>query len=83
MRPIVFVKLLGLERLTNAFGLSAVVIGIGILSGTPIASALFERTQSFVMAFVLCGVLFISSGFLIISAFHVYLWQERKQTNKT
>lgn len=82
MRPIVFVKVLGLDKLTNAFGLSAVVIGVGVLSGTPIASALFEMSESFLTAFVLSGVLFILSGLLIILAFHVFSWQELRQTNK-
>lgn len=79
LRPVVFVKLLGLKKLTNAFGLSALVIGVGLLIGTPIMSALFEQTKSLLSTFVLCGVLFVGSGMFIILAFHIDSWQKRKK----
>lgn len=82
LRPIVVVKLLGLDKLTNAFGLSAIVIGTGVLSGTPIASALLEKTESLMPAFVVSGSFFILSGSLIILAFHVYGWEERRKITK-
>lgn len=83
LRPIVTVRLLGLDKLTNAFGLSAVVIGIGVLAGTPIASTIYDKTGSYEVAFMLSGVLFILSGLLIILAFFVYSRQERKEISNT
>ncbi|XP_037033589.1 monocarboxylate transporter 9-like isoform X2 [Bradysia coprophila] len=77
LRPVVFVKLLGLKKLTNAFGLSALVLGIGVLSGTPIVTGLYEKTGSLLWTFVLSGGLFIASGVLTILAFLIDLWQKR------
>ncbi|KAJ6645605.1 Monocarboxylate transporter 14 [Pseudolycoriella hygida] len=78
LRPVMFVRVLGLGKLTNAFGLSAAMLGVGLLTGTPIASILYERTETFTWTFISCGIFFIFSGTLVILAFRIYLWQERK-----
>lgn len=66
LRPIVLVNLLGLDRLTNAFGLMAMFQGGAFCIGSPIAGVLFDYTNSYRIPFLIAGVAFILSGLLCI-----------------
>jgi len=41
LRPIILVEVIGLDNLTNAFGLVAMFQGVAFLIGPPIAGVLF------------------------------------------
>jgi len=66
LRPIVIVEMLGLERLTNAFGLLAMFQGVSFCIVTPTAGFLFDATQSYKMPFLMSGTAFIVSSFLCL-----------------
>ncbi|CAL8110736.1 unnamed protein product [Orchesella dallaii] len=62
LTSIILVDLLGLENLTNAFGLLILFRGAAGIVGAPLAGAVFDNFKSYDVSFYLAG------GFLLISA---------------
>ncbi|CAH2084907.1 unnamed protein product [Euphydryas editha] len=62
LRSILVVEYIGLEQLTNCFGLFLLFQGFGALLGAPIAGALMDMTKSYDISF------YVSGGFLLFSA---------------
>lgn len=58
MTSIILVDLLGLEKLTNAFGLLILFRGAAAIVGTPLAGAIYDATQSYDIPFFTAGALF-------------------------
>ena len=56
LTSVILVDLLGLEKLTNAFGLLLLWQGVGTVFGPPIAGFLVDWTGTYTWAFVFCGV---------------------------
>lgn len=85
LRSIVVVELLGLDRLTNAYGLLLLFQGVAHIIGTPVA-AIFQkgqddRTPS--LAFYLSGALIIFSGVICLPLRCVANWERRKNGEYT
>ena len=55
LTSIILVDLLGLEKLTNAFGLLILFRGAAAIVGTPIAGAIYEATQGYSVPFFTAG----------------------------
>lgn len=66
MRSILVVEYLGLEQLTNSFGLFLLFQGLGALIGYPIAGFLYDYTESYDISF------YVSGAFLLFSAVMCY-----------
>ncbi|CAK1585250.1 unnamed protein product [Parnassius mnemosyne] len=66
LRSILVVEYIGLEQLTNCFGLFLLFQGFGALLGSPIAGALMDLTHSYDISF------YVSGGFLLFSAVICY-----------
>ncbi|KAJ2951046.1 hypothetical protein O0L34_g5422 [Tuta absoluta] len=66
LRSILCVEYIGLERLTNCFGLFLLFQGFGALLGVPFAAVLYDATGSYMVPF------FVSGGFLLLSAVMLY-----------
>ncbi|CAK1555410.1 unnamed protein product [Leptosia nina] len=66
LRSILVVEYIGLEQLTNCFGLFLLFQGLGALLGVPIAGALMDLTKSYDISFC------VSGGFLLLSAVMCY-----------
>lgn len=64
LRAIIYVRTLGLEKLTNAFGLTAMAMGFGVFFGTTIGGLMYEFTKSFTLPFLFAGICIILSGTL-------------------
>ncbi|CAD6996584.1 unnamed protein product [Ceratitis capitata] len=64
LRAIIYVRTLGLERLTNAFGLTGLGMGLGVFLGTTTAAILNGLTHRYNAAFAFSGVCLITSGVL-------------------
>ncbi|KAL5273061.1 hypothetical protein ACFFRR_000060 [Megaselia abdita] len=62
LTSIILVDLMGLEKLTNAFGLLILFRGFAAIIGTPLAGAVYDATESYDISF------FMASGFFAISA---------------
>lgn len=64
LRSIVMVKLFGLEKLTNSFGISLLFQGVASLMGPPAAGKLFDATGDYTLTFVCTGLCFLFAALL-------------------
>ncbi|XP_052869635.1 monocarboxylate transporter 3 isoform X2 [Anopheles cruzii] len=68
LTSIILVDLLGLDKLTNAFGLLILFRGAATIVGSPLAGALYDATQSYSIPFFVAGALFALSAITSFSA---------------
>lgn len=68
LTSIILVEFLGLEKLTNAFGLTILFRGAASLVGSPIAGTLYDMTKSYNIPFFVGGALFALSGLISATA---------------
>jgi MFS family permease len=59
LRSVICADLLGMERLTNAYGFLMLFMGVAALLGPPFAAFLKSKTASFGLAFVVMGCFMI------------------------
>lgn len=62
LTSIILVDLLGLDKLTNAFGLLILFRGAAAIVGSPLAGALYDATQSYNVPFFVAGAFFAISA---------------------
>lgn len=67
LTSVILVDLLGLEKLTNAFGLLLLFQGIASFVGPPFAGTLFDLTASYSPGFILAGVTIAISGVILFA----------------
>ncbi|CAD6194422.1 unnamed protein product [Caenorhabditis auriculariae] len=67
LTSVILVDLLGLEKLTNAFGLLLLWQGVGTVVGPPISGYLADITGNYVMSFVFCGANLFISGIMLFA----------------
>ncbi|KAG4067169.1 hypothetical protein HA402_000160 [Bradysia odoriphaga] len=67
LTSVILVDLLGLDHLTNAFGLLLLFQGIASLVGPPVAGTLFDKFGSYSPGFVLAGVMITASGAMLFA----------------
>jgi len=77
LTSIILCDILGLERLTNAFGLLTLARGISSTAGPPVAGKLVDTTGSFDAAFYMSGAMF-----LLCTLFHCIVAIPRLQPKK-
>ncbi|KHJ98402.1 hypothetical protein OESDEN_01610, partial [Oesophagostomum dentatum] len=56
LTSVILVDLLGLEKLTNAFGLLLLWQGIGTVFGPPVAGYLADLSNTYTWTFIFCGI---------------------------
>ncbi|CAH1982807.1 unnamed protein product [Acanthoscelides obtectus] len=78
LTSVILVDLLGLDRLTNAFGLLLLFQGVASLIGPPIAGSLYDWTLSYNPGFCLAGITISLSGLILFFIPNVQRWQERR-----
>uniref|UniRef100_A0A1L8DEK1 Putative monocarboxylate transporter n=2 Tax=Nyssomyia neivai TaxID=330878 RepID=A0A1L8DEK1_9DIPT len=61
LTSIILVDLLGLDKLTNAFGLLILFRGAAAIVGSPLAGAVYDATQSYDIPFYMAGFFFLIS----------------------
>ncbi|CRK96937.1 CLUMA_CG010346, isoform A [Clunio marinus] len=81
LRSIIVVDLLGLEKLTNAFGILLLFQGIAAVIGSPLAGFLFDLTNSYDLPFYVAGGLMTISALLTYPLNYVKRWQHSKGKN--
>lgn len=69
---------MGIEKLTNAFGILMLFQGIAATIGTPIAGALFEATNSYDLSFYFAGTLITLSAVLCYPIKIVNRWEKQR-----
>ncbi|XP_039281070.1 monocarboxylate transporter 13 [Nilaparvata lugens] len=85
LTSVILVDLLGLDRLTNAFGLLLLFQGIASLVGPPIAGWLYDAMDSYDPGFYVAGVTIAFSGIMlyIIPWLQRYLHARKEQKRKS
>ncbi|XP_055634372.1 monocarboxylate transporter 3-like isoform X3 [Toxorhynchites rutilus septentrionalis] len=68
LTSIILVDLLGLDKLTNAFGLLILFRGAATIVGSPLAGALYDATQTYSVPFYVAGGLFGLSAIFSFAA---------------
>jgi MFS transporter, MCT family, solute carrier family 16 (monocarboxylic acid transporters), member 14 len=81
LTSVILVDLLGLENLTNAFGLLLLFQGIASFVGPPIGGWLYDKTLYYEPAFVLAGVSIAISGLMLYFIPPLQRHLERKEAN--
>ncbi|CAG9854191.1 unnamed protein product [Phyllotreta striolata] len=82
IRSIAVVDLLGLEKLTNAFGLLLMFQGIAAIIGAPLAGAFQTLTGSYNACFYLSGGVLLFSAILCYPLNWINAWEKRKLQEK-
>ena len=75
LRSVICAELLGLSRLTSAFGLSLLFMGVAALVGAPIAGALADATGNLNTSFYVMGASIALSGIIGIPLRRLSRWE--------
>ncbi|XP_051524905.1 monocarboxylate transporter 5-like [Myxocyprinus asiaticus] len=79
----VLVDLVGSEKLNNSMGFSMFFVGLGCLTGPPLAGFLYDYTQTYDCSFYLAGVCYLLSSVSLFLEPLVRRWQARKKRQET
>lgn len=77
LRSIIAVDLMGIEKLTNAFGILMLFQGLAAVIGAPIAGAMFDATKSYDYSFYFAGGLITLSAILCYPLRIVNKWEKK------
>lgn len=78
LTSVILVDLLGLNKLTNAFGLLLLFQGVASFIGPPIGGWLYDITESYSPAFILAGVMIAISGLIMFAIPPIQSYYRRK-----
>lgn len=81
LKSIIYVETLGLQRLTNAYGLLSLMMGFGISMGTPLLGMLKDIIGNYIATFVLSGTFMSISAILMFFLPNVKKWEEQRLQN--
>lgn len=79
LTSIVLADLLGVEKLSNSFGLLTVARGIACIIGTPVAGFFYDLTKDYGICFYIGGTFFILAG--IVSCLILCIKRDDKNKN--
>merc|ERR1719193_1470516 len=65
LTSVLLVDLLGLEKLTNSFGILLLFQGVATLGGPPLAGSLYDITNSYTIPFIVVGSCLAVSGVML------------------
>ncbi|KAL5287608.1 hypothetical protein ACFFRR_008480 [Megaselia abdita] len=82
LRSIIYVEILGLEKLTNSFGLTSLVMGVGSFAGTAVAGVLIDVTGKYMATFAFSGLCLVMAGALKIALPHIMKCKQRRLAKK-
>ncbi|ELT97508.1 hypothetical protein CAPTEDRAFT_171008 [Capitella teleta] len=79
LRSIIMVDLMGLGRLTNAFGMVTMCQGLSAFIGAPIAGALYGIMGDYSLSFYMAGISLFLAGAINIPLRRLARWQKEKR----
>lgn len=82
LTSVILVDLLGIGKLTNAFGLLLLFQGLASFIGPPIVGFLYDQSNSYVPGFLFAGSMIALSGFVLFFIPTLQRYFARKQTRK-
>lgn len=78
----VLVDLVGAEKLNNSMGFSMFFVGLGCLTGPPLAGFLFDYTQTYDCSFYLAGLCYLLSSLSLFMEPLAQRWKARQMKNR-
>ncbi|XP_046728071.1 monocarboxylate transporter 5 isoform X2 [Silurus meridionalis] len=78
----VLVDLVGSEKLNNSMGFSMFFVGLGCLTGPPLAGFLYDYTQTYDCSFYLAGACYLLSSVSLFLEPLAQHWQTRKKQHE-
>lgn len=78
LRSIIAVDLMGIEKLTNAFGILMLFQGLAAVLGAPIAGAMYDATKTYDYSFYFAGTLILLSAILCYPLAIVNKWEKAR-----
>jgi len=82
LRSILMVEMMGLEKLTNSFGLVTMCQGLSAFIGAPIAGWLYDITGEYSASFYVAGACLALAGIICLPLRKIARWQKRKEDEK-
>ncbi|XP_034394112.1 monocarboxylate transporter 5 [Cyclopterus lumpus] len=79
----VLVDLVGSEKLNNSMGFSMFFVGLGCLTGPPLAGFLYDYTQTYDCSFYLAGLCYLLSSLSLFMEPVAQRWKARNQVTQT
>ncbi|CAH1953803.1 unnamed protein product [Acanthoscelides obtectus] len=79
LTSIILVDLLGLDKLTNAFGLLILFRGAAAIVGSPLAGAIYDATHSYDIPFYVAGAFFFVSAVTSFAAPGLKRWAPQEE----
>ncbi|TNN82904.1 Monocarboxylate transporter 5 [Liparis tanakae] len=79
----VLVDLVGSEKLNNSMGFSMFFVGLGCLTGPPLAGFLYDYTQTYDGSFYLAGLCYLLSSLSLFLEPVAQRWKARSQVTRT
>ena len=78
-------QLVGLDKLTNAFGIVCVFRGLSLMFGSPMAGLVYDHTRTYDASFALSAGLFLTAGSigLVYSVVHAYRLKRKRDADRT
>lgn len=83
LRSIVICDLLGVHRLTNAFGIISLFQGISLLGGTPLLGMIYDKTGNYRNAYIVSGMIMMFGGLSCIPLRRINKWEKRREARKS
>uniref|UniRef100_A0A7G3ARK1 Putative monocarboxylate transporter n=1 Tax=Lutzomyia longipalpis TaxID=7200 RepID=A0A7G3ARK1_LUTLO len=81
LTSVILVDLLGLDKLTNAFGLLLLFQGIASLVGPPLAGWLYDVTKTYTPAFLMAGITIAVSGVVLFGIPPLQRYLKRRRSS--
>lgn len=75
----VLVDLVGADKLNNSMGFSMFFVGLGCLTGPPLAGFLYDYTQTYDCSFYLAGLCYLLSSLSLFMEPLAQRWKSRKR----
>ncbi|XP_078110997.1 monocarboxylate transporter 5 [Sander vitreus] len=79
----VLVDLVGSEKLNNSMGFSMFFVGLGCLTGPPLAGFLYDYTQTYDCSFYLAGLCYLLSSLSLFMEPLAQRWKARNKLTRT
>ncbi|XP_030554682.1 uncharacterized protein LOC115758262 isoform X3 [Drosophila novamexicana] len=82
LRALIYVRYLGLTKLTNAFGITALAMGLGVFIGTTLGGLLLDKTGGYVVPFAFAGLCIMLAGALKLILPALLKWRQKRYQSR-
>ncbi|XP_024914838.1 monocarboxylate transporter 5 isoform X2 [Cynoglossus semilaevis] len=79
----VLVDLVGAEKVNNSMGFSMFFVGLGCLTGPPLAGFLYDYTQTYDCSFYLAGLCYLLSSLSLFMEPLAQRWKSKRELSQT